>query len=136
MNFSQATQPSMESSWFMGLATAVALALASYFLWWRWLQRLEFLRSSSRLPSPLAALPRWFGFIGGHSLLMKPGKVGDRVRCFGPLCRSSNTPLKQSGCGATPASHSHACGVGGFHPVRKALQIRLICCRCARVRLR
>ena len=66
------------------IATAVAVTVVSYGVWWRWSESRRvrnFVRGSSSgvnssiLPSPMPALPRWCGFAGGHTLLMKTGKV-------------------------------------------------------------
>ena len=66
------------------VATAIALgtATAAGYLWWRWLEsarRRKFVRGSSKLPSPMPALPNWFGFVGGHTLVFKLGHVSAAV---------------------------------------------------------
>ena len=63
------------------VATAIALGTATAagsYMWWRWLEfarRKKFVRGSSKLPSPMPALPNWFGFVGGHTLVFKLGHV-------------------------------------------------------------
>lgn len=66
------------------IATATAIAALSYFAWWRWSESMRarsFVRGSSSggnissLPSPMPALPRWCGFIGGHTFALKEGQV-------------------------------------------------------------
>jgi len=62
------------------IATALGIAVVSYFYWWKWSEarrRQRFKRGSGSLPSPMPVLPRWCGFVGGHTLLLEAGKVRD-----------------------------------------------------------
>eukprot|EP00903_Cladosiphon_okamuranus_P016174 g14925.t1 len=67
------------------IAATVAVTVVSYALWWRWSESRRvrnFVRGSggnSQLPSPMPVLPRWWGFLGGHTLLVRSGK---RVAVF------------------------------------------------------
>lgn len=63
----------------VAFAAAGAAVAASYYVWWRWSEasrRREFVRGSGALPSPMPLLPRWFGFVGGHTLCLEEGQVG------------------------------------------------------------
>ena len=86
------------------VATAVAVTVVSYGVWWRWSESRRvrnFVRGSSSgvnssiLPSPMPALPRWCGFAGGHTLLMKTGKV----RFSRPLVLLALVPVVLRGVG-------------------------------------
>ena len=62
------------------VATALAIAACSYYFWWKWSEAnrmRRFVRGSGSLPSPMPALPRWCGFVGGHTFSLKSGKVRD-----------------------------------------------------------
>lgn len=63
------------------LGTALALVSLSYLLWRIWVssrarRKAAGGRSAARsLPAPVPVLPAWCGFLGGHSLIIKPSKV-------------------------------------------------------------
>lgn len=67
------------------LATALSLVSLKYFLWRIWVVSSRARRkaagggSASKLPAPVPVLPAWCGFLGGHSLIMKPSKVCFRL---------------------------------------------------------
>ena len=67
------------------LATALVLVSLNYLLWRIWVSSRARRKAAGggcvgRLPAPVPVLPAWCGFLGGHSLIMKPSKV-----CFGRL---------------------------------------------------
>ncbi|CBN79213.1 cytochrome P450 [Ectocarpus siliculosus] len=66
----------------VGSVAMLAWVALSYYWWWRSSEAARvknFVRSHSSsdgsLPSPMPALPRWCGFIGGHTLVMQPGET-------------------------------------------------------------
>ncbi len=61
------------------VATALVVAAVGSYYWWKWSEanRRRYRGRSGCLPSPMPALPRWCGFLGGHALLLQSGKVRD-----------------------------------------------------------
>lgn len=58
--------------------TILALIGSQYIMWRSWEEsraRKHVRVPGGRLPSPVPALPKWLGFIGGHTLLVKPTGV-------------------------------------------------------------
>lgn len=66
-------------------ALAVMIGLSIMLLWWRRsaeatrVRNIKIVRQRSAspqvLPTPVPVMPRWLGFFGGHTLLVKPQKV-------------------------------------------------------------
>lgn len=62
----------------LSFVTILAVAWAQYTLWKSWEEsraRKHVRVPGGRLPSPVAVLPKWLGFIGGHTLLVNPTAV-------------------------------------------------------------
>lgn len=64
--------------------TLVVVSALTYYVCWRWSETSRARRvakrgrsaaGSSSLPSPVAVLPRWIPFVGGHTLQMESEKV-------------------------------------------------------------
>ncbi|CAM9660900.1 unnamed protein product [Pylaiella littoralis] len=78
-------------NWYEGaaaasVATTLAVTVLSY-LWWKRSENARarnFVRGGpgSTLPSPVPALPRWCGFVGGHTMLIKKGKFVEQMETW------------------------------------------------------
>ncbi|CAN0178058.1 unnamed protein product, partial [Ectocarpus fasciculatus] len=72
----------------MGTLTLVVVSALTYYVCWRWSETSRARRvakrgrsaaGSSSLPSPVAVLPRWIPFVGGHTLQMESEKMMQQV---------------------------------------------------------
>lgn len=73
----------------LSFVTILAVAWAQYTLWKSWEEsraRKHVRVPGGRLPSPVAVLPKWLGFIGGHTLLVNPTAVGARMESWSKEC--------------------------------------------------
>ena len=84
-------------------AAVIVVVLSMILVWWWRLAEAARVRKIVRrkdvpqvLPTPVAALPRWLGFFGGHTLLIKPQKVKNNkllyinsIRSYSP-CKTYN----------------------------------------------
>ncbi|CAM9835267.1 unnamed protein product [Ectocarpus fasciculatus] len=80
--------PDLELGTKMGTLTLVAVSVLTYYVCWRWSETSRARRvakrgrnaaGSSSLPSPVAVLPRWIPFVGGHTLQMESEKLMQQV---------------------------------------------------------
>ncbi|CAM9729929.1 unnamed protein product [Ectocarpus sp. 4 AP-2014] len=71
-----------------GALTLVVVSALTYYVCWRWSETSRARRvakrgrsaaGSSSLPSPVAVLPRWIPFVGGHTLQMESEKMVQQV---------------------------------------------------------
>ncbi|CAM9461272.1 unnamed protein product [Ectocarpus fasciculatus] len=71
-----------------GTMTLVVVSALTYYVCWRWSESSRARRvakrgrsaaGSSSLPSPVAVLPRWIPFVGGHTLQMESEKMIQQV---------------------------------------------------------
>ncbi|CAN0394924.1 unnamed protein product, partial [Ectocarpus sp. 12 AP-2014] len=71
-----------------GTLTLVVVSALTYYVCWRWSETSRARRAarrgrsaagSSSLPSPVAVLPRWIPFVGGHTLQMESEKMMQQV---------------------------------------------------------
>jgi len=71
----------------MSTVAVLVMSTLTYYMCWRWSESARFHRmaktgragSPSSLPSPIAVLPRWLGFLGGHTLQLDIDKVYARI---------------------------------------------------------